>query len=139
VVKSGIRVARSVLALLVLVAGIASFGAMVLAQEFPFGMELTLDAAPMSGSKRVPRIEIGDDGGVQIDLWCKSATGRFSVANNSVIFIPGQIQDNGCPADRAAADDNLLAALSAVTGWKRQGDWLTLTGPRVLRFLLLTN
>ena len=37
------------------------------------------------------------------------------------------------------ADDNLLATLSEVTGWNRQGDRVTFTGPKPLRFLLLTN
>ena len=114
-------------------------GTQLRAQEFPFGMELTLDTAPMRGSKRVPRIEIGTNGEVQFDLWCKSATGQLSVASDSVVFVPGQVQDKGCPADSAAADDNLLAALSEATGWKRQGDRLTFTGARPLRFLLLTN
>jgi len=109
------------------------------AGDFPFGMGLTLDAAPMRGSKRVPSIEIGDNGEVQFDLWCKSVTGQLSVAGDSVVFVPGQVKDNGCPADRAVADDNLIAALSEATGWKRQGDWLTFTGPRPLRFQLLTN
>lgn len=102
-------------------------------------MGLTLDAAPMRGSKRVPLIEIGDNGAVQLDLWCKSATGQLSVAGDSVVFVPGQVKDNSCPTDRAAADDSLLAALAEATGWKRQGDWLTFTGPRPLRFQLLTN
>jgi hypothetical protein len=109
------------------------------AGDFPFGMGLTLDAAPMRGSKRVPSIEIGDNGEVQLDLWCKSATGQLSVAGDSVVFVPGQVKDNSCPPDRAAADDDLLAALSEATGWKRQGDWLTFTGPHPLRFQLLTN
>ena len=109
------------------------------AQEFPFGMDLTLDAAPMRGSKRVPRMEIGAQGEVQLSLWCKSGTGQFSVAADSVVFVPGAIQDNGCPPDRAAADDNLLAALADATGWKRQGDTLTFTGAHPLRFMMLTN
>lgn len=109
------------------------------AEDFPFGMELTLDAAPMRGSKRVPLIEIGNNGEVQLSLWCKSATGQLSVAGDSVVFVPGQIRDDGCPPDRAAADDSLVAALSEATGWKRQGDQLTFTGAKPLRFLLLTN
>jgi heat shock protein HslJ len=109
------------------------------AQEFPFGMELTLDAAPMRGSKRVPRMEIADNGQARIDLWCKSLTGQFSVAASSIIFVPGPVTDNGCPADRAAADDKLVAALSDATGWKRESDSLTLTGTQPLRFMLLTN
>lgn len=111
----------------------------LMAGEFPFGMGLSLDAAPMRGSKRVPSIEIGDNGEVQLLLWCKSATGQVSVAGESVVFVPGPVNDNNCPADRAAADDNLIAALSEATGWKRQGDWLTFTGPHPLRFQMLTN
>ncbi len=127
--------------LLTLVAATAAsfFASPAQAGDFPFGMGLTLDAAPMRGSKRVPSIEIGDNGEVQLDLWCKSATGQFSVAGDSVVFVPGQVKDNSCPADRAAADDNLLGALSEATAWKREGDWLTFTGPRPLRFQLLTN
>lgn len=131
--------AAPVLCGLVALATICGMLVPALAEDFPFGMEFTLDAAPMRGSKRVPRIEIGANGEVQLDLWCKSASGQFSVAGDSVIFVPGQVQDNGCPADRAAADDGLLSALSEATGWKRQGDQLTLTGTRSLRFLLLTN
>ena len=93
----------------------------------------------MRGSKRIPTIEIGDSGEVKLDMWCKSATGQLSVAGDSVVFVPGQIKDNNCPADRATADDNLLATLADATGWKRQGDTLTFTGPKPLRFLLLTN
>ena len=111
----------------------------VKAEDFPFGMRLTLDAPPMRGSKRVPLIEIGDSGEIRLELWCKSATGQLSIAGESVVFVPGPVQDSGCPADRAAADDSLLAAFSEATGWKRQGEWLTFTGPHPLRFQLLTN
>ena len=31
-------------------------------EEFPFGMVMTLDAARQPGSKRVPNMEIGDNG-----------------------------------------------------------------------------
>jgi META domain len=102
-------------------------------------MRLTLDAPPMRGSKRVPLIDIGDNGEVKLELWCKSAIGQLSIAGDSVVFVPGPVQDSGCSADRAAADDNVLAALAEATGWKRQGDWLTFTGPHPLRFQLLTN
>ncbi len=127
--------------LLILVAATAagSLVSVVKAEDFPFGMRLMLDAPPMRGSKRVPLIEIGDSGEGRLDLWCKSATGQLSIAGDSVVFVPGPTQDSSCPADRAAADDNLLAAFSEATGWKRQGDWLTFTGPHPLRFQLLTN
>ncbi|MFZ5738319.1 MAG: META domain-containing protein [Pseudomonadota bacterium] len=108
-------------------------------QEFPFGLEVTLDAPPKPGSKRIPNLEIGDKGGVRLELWCKGGTGQFSVAGNTVIFVPGAIEDRNCPADRAQADDALVAALAAVTTWSRQGDVVSFAGPQPLRFRLNTN
>lgn len=110
------------------------------AQEtFPFSSELMLDAAPMRGSKRIPNLEIGRNGEVIIELWCKGARGQFSVAGETVVFVPGPVEERGCPADRAAADDALLAALAEATTWRRQGDTLVLNGTRPLRFRLNAN
>lgn len=106
---------------------------------FPFGTELTLEALPQAGSKRIPNIEIGDNGEVVLELWCKGGKGQFSVAGNTVIFVPGQIQDRSCPQARAQADDDLVAALSSVETWKRQGEVLTLNGPKSLRFRTTGN
>ena len=107
--------------------------------EFPFGLEMTLDAARMPGSKRVPSLEIGDNGEVVLELWCKGGKGQFSVAGNTVIFVPGAMEDRPCPAERAQADDELIAALTDAATWKRQGDFVTLIGARTLRFRLNTN
>ncbi|MFC0242293.1 META domain-containing protein [Rhodopseudomonas telluris] len=109
------------------------------AGEFPFGLEMTLEAAPKPGSKRIPNIEIDDKGEARVELWCKGGTGQFSVAGNTVIFVPGSIDNRACPPDRAQADDALVAALSAATTWTRQGDYLTLSGGETLRFRLNTN
>ena len=103
-------------------------------EGFPFGAEMTLEALPQPGSKRIPNIEIGDNGEVVLELWCKGGKGQFSVAGNTVIFVAGQIQDRSCPPAKAQADDELVAALSAVETWKRQGDVLLLIGPKPLRF-----
>ncbi|HXH44361.1 MAG TPA: META domain-containing protein [Bradyrhizobium sp.] len=110
------------------------------AQEgFPFGTEMTLEALPQAGSKRIPNIEIGDHGEVVLELWCKGGKGQFSVAGNTVIFVPGQIEDRNCPPARAQADDELVGALSSVETWKRQGDVLMLIGPKPLRFRTTGN
>lgn len=110
------------------------------AQEgFPFGTEMTLEALPQAGSKRIPNIEIGDHGEVVLELWCKGGKGQFSVAGSTVIFVPGQIQDRSCQPAKAQADDDLVAALSSVETWKRQGDVLTLIGPKLLRFRVNGN
>ena len=69
-------------------------------------------------------------------MWCKGARGQFAVANDTVIFVPGPVDDRSCPADRAAADDALLAALADAATWRRQGDVLVLAGSRQLRFRL---
>jgi META domain len=72
-------------------------------------------------------------------LWCKGARGQFAVANDTVIYVPGPVDDRNCPADRAAADDALLAALADAATWRMQGDVLVLAGSRQLRFRLNTN
>jgi hypothetical protein len=108
-------------------------------EGFPFGFEMTLDALPQPGSRRIPTLEIGDHGEVKLDLWCKTGTGQFSVAGNTVIFVPGELQDGGCPAARAQADDDLVAALSEATTWRRRGDQVSFAGTKALRFHLNTN
>jgi hypothetical protein len=127
-------------ALVALAAATISVQAPAMAQEqFPFDSELTMDAAPMRGSKRIPNLSIGTDGAATLELYCKGARGQFSVAGDTVIFIPGPVEDRNCPADRAAADDGLLAALAAATTWKRQGEDITFAGSRPLRFHFNSN
>jgi hypothetical protein len=129
-VKQMVRAAAAV----VLMAGVAH------AEDgFPFGNEMTLEALPQPGSKRIPNIEIGDNGEVVLELWCKGGKGQFSVAGNTVIFVAGQIQDRSCPPAKAQADEDLVAALSSVETWKRQGEVLTLVGPKPLRFRMNGN
>ena len=106
---------------------------------FPFGLEITLDAARQPGSKRIPTLDIGDAGEVVLELWCKGGKGQFSVAGNTVIFVAGPLEDRSCPPARAQADDEIVAALSEAASWKRQGDFVSLVGPRTLRFRINTN
>jgi heat shock protein HslJ len=106
---------------------------------FPFGMEMTMDARPQPGSKRIPNLEIGDAGEVVLELWCKGGKGQFSVAGNTVIFVAGAMENRTCPPDRAQADDELIAALTDAATWKRQGDAISFIGTRTLRFRLNTN
>jgi META domain len=106
---------------------------------FPFGFEMTLDATPQPGSKRLPTLEIGDNGEATLELWCKGAKGQFSVAGNTVIFLAGPLQDRACPPAQAQADDELVSALSEAATWKRQGDLVSFIGTKPLRFRLNTN
>lgn len=106
---------------------------------FPFGTEMTLDAAPQPGSKRIPTLEIGDSGEAVLDLWCKSGKGQFSVANDTVIFVAAAMEDRGCTPARAQADDALLGILSDAATWRRQGDFVSFVGTRTLRFRVNTN
>lgn len=130
---------RSAVLVLALAAGAAATAQAQGAREFPFGAEMTLEAAPQPGSKRIPTLEIGDNGEAQLDLWCKSGRGQFSVANDSVIFVPGAMEDRGCTPAQAQADDALLAALADAQTWKRQGDFVSFIGATTLRFRLSTN
>ena len=107
--------------------------------EFPFGLEMTLDAARQPGSKRLPTLDIGDSGEATLELWCKGGKGQFSIAGNTVIFVAGPLEDRACPSARAQADDELVAALSEAATWKRQGDFVSFIGTKPLRFRLNTN
>ncbi len=124
---------------------LAAFAALMLttlpagAQEFPFGLEMTLDAPQMAGARRLPTLEIGENGEAKLDLWCKSGRGQFSVAGDTVIFMPGTIADNSCTPSLAQADDALIANLGAAANWKRQGDAISFIGPTTLRFRVNSN
>jgi len=118
---------------------VSNFGPSRAETGFPFGMEMTLIAQPQPGSKRIPDLDIGDNGEVVLELWCKGGKGQFSVAGNTVIFVPGPLQDRSCPPAKAQADDDLVAALSEATTWARQGDSVSFIGTRTLKFRLNTN
>ena len=135
-VKSAVRVAALAFAPLV---SLSAVNCVKAAEQFPFGMEMTLDAARLPGSKRVPDLDIGDHGEVVLELWCKGGKGQFSVAGNTVIFVAGQIEDRGCPANKAQLDDELVAALGEATTWNRQGDYVSFIGSKTLRFRINTN
>jgi hypothetical protein len=106
---------------------------------FPFGATLMLDAAPMRGSKRIPMLEIAENGVASIDLWCASARAQAVVADNSISISPGDLQNTQCEPDRQSRDAELLAALAQVTNWRRNGEAVELLGATPLRFRLMTN
>ena len=125
---------------LLLLVGTVLPSSLALANDgFPFGAEMTLDVDRQPGSKRIPNLEIGDNGEVILELWCKGGTGQFSVAGNTVIFAPGAMENRPCPPDRAQQDDELIAALAATGTWKRQGDLVSFVGAKTLRFRINTN
>jgi len=130
---------RGLLALgvgLVMVAGIACAAAQT---DFPFGREVLLDTKPMKGSKRVPSLDIAENGLAEIDLWCNSVKGQMVVAGDTITIITGAKTDRSCPPERMRGDEEVLAALNEVTNWRLEGDILVLTGARTLRFRVPTN
>jgi hypothetical protein len=106
---------------------------------FPFGTELMLDVEPLYGSKRIPMIEIEDDGSATIDLWCASVRASASVGESSITIVADQPQPAQCTPERQTGDQDLLTALSQVTNWRRDGEVLELIGPTTLRFRAMTN
>ena len=83
-------------------------------RAFPFDRELMLDTAPMPGSKRVPIIEIAENGAASIDLWCARARGQASIGGDSITIVAGPIEPAQCAPERQSGDENLLAALAQV-------------------------
>ena len=110
-----------------------------LAQDFPYDSELLLDVRPMPGSKRIPNMDVASNGTIALEMWCNRVEGQVVVAGETITVMTGQPTDRPCTPDRARADADLLAALTEVTSWRRQGGSVLLIGPRTLRFRLPTN
>ena len=108
--------------------------------QFPFESELILDVAPMRGSKKILNLDVDAKGGIAMEMWCNRVEGQFVVAADTVTVLTGKATQRQCPPERAAGDEQLLAALGQVTNWRRRGDTLELTGgPRPLKFKVPTN
>jgi heat shock protein HslJ len=107
--------------------------------DFPFGRELLLDAPPMKGSKRVPSLDIAENGTADIDLWCNTLKGQMVVAGDTITILTGAKTERACSPERQRGDEEVLAALTEATNWRFEGEVLTLIGPRPLRFRVPTN
>jgi hypothetical protein len=121
--------------------GLVWIAAPTLASEsvFPFGSELILEASPMHGSKRIPMIEIDDNGSASIDLWCSSLQAEATVGDGTISIVPQPVTPAQCSQERQDGDDELLASLAQVTNWRRKGDLIEFSGATTLRFRLMTN
>ena len=127
-------------ALLALAATLAAVSAGIAAERgFPYDGWLQLEAKPMKGSKRVPLLQIESKGEASFDLWCNTVPAQLVVADNTITIIMGSPTEKQCDPDRMQADQDLLAALQQVVGWRRQDDLLVLQGERSLRFRLSSN
>lgn len=142
---------RRLACLLAILVAIATVLPVRAAEPFPFGSELMLEVSPRPGSKRIPMLEIEDDGAASIDLWCTSLRGQVTMTDNSITIVPGApvslipgqaatgAQAAQCDPERQASDAALVSMLSQVTTWRRVGDVVELTGPTTLRYRLMTN
>ena len=125
--------------LTVAIALVADVALPAIAQEFPYERDLVFDARPMRGGKGVPILSIDSSGRAQIDLWCKRGQGEAIIAGDSITILIGAMREEACTAERAQADEDMIAALSGATNWSQRGDMVTLTGGKSLRFRLATN
>jgi len=107
--------------------------------NFPFDNELRLDTAPKRGSKRIPVLQVSSSGNIDILLWCVNGKGTAVLADNTITIVPTAMQDNKCTADQLATDESLLNDLTEITSWKREGEIVTFSGSKTLRFRMSTN
>ena len=107
---------------------------------FPFGSESTLEIAPLKGTKRLPTLDIDDNGVAELDLWCANMKVRLIVVADTITVVTGPKTERPCPPEQARADEEILTALAQVANWRLEEDTLVLTGgPTELRFRLHTN
>lgn len=117
------------------------------ADQFPFDQTLMLDVKPMAPVKRVPILTVEQNGNATIGLWCKTVRGRVELAGDTIKIeaeplpdgLPQYMVDGQCSDQRLAADQDTLAALAQVTGWRRQGGAVVLTGVTQLKFRPSSN
>jgi heat shock protein HslJ len=108
--------------------------------QFPYERDLVFDARAMRGGKRVPILSVDPSGRAQIDLWCKRGQGEAVVAGDTITILVGAMRDETCTAERAQADEEMIAALSQVTNWSLRGEIVTLSGASTtLRFRAASN
>jgi heat shock protein HslJ len=117
----------------------AAGGGLAQQDEFPFDGELILDVRPMPGSKRIPNMDIDAKGAIVVEMWCNRVDGQMVVAGDTITVMTGQPTDRPCPPERVQGDADFLDALNAVTNWQREGDFVRLIGPKMLRFRVPTN
>jgi hypothetical protein len=109
------------------------------ADAFPFDQELLLDTRPMPGSKRVPTLEVMENGSAVLDLWCASVKSQLVLAGDTVTILTGPKTPRACSPQAEQSDAALLASLEQVTTWRTVSDGVELRGPQTLRFLLSTH
>jgi hypothetical protein len=121
---------------------ILSSGLATAADQFPFDQELVLDAAPMRPAKRMPILTVEPNGHAKIDLWCRTVPARVEISDATIKIEAGPLPEDlpamqsagQCTPERMQADEEMLAALVQVTGWRREGEGVVLEGSRELKF-----
>jgi hypothetical protein len=114
----------------------------IAAEPFPFDQELLLDAAPMRPAKRMPLLTVESNGNARIDLWCRTVPARIEMSDTAMKIEAGRLPEGQpemmsagqCTPERMQADEELLAVLSQVSGWRRDGEGIVLEGPKTLKF-----
>ena len=117
-------------------------GAGIPAETFPFDRELLLEAPPMRPGKRMPILAVEPNGNARIDLWCRTVPARVDVSDATIKIEAGPLPEEmptmqsagQCTPERVQADEEFLATLTQMTGWRRLGDGIVLEGPKTLKF-----
>jgi hypothetical protein len=109
--------------------------------EFPFGAELMLEGESSRAHKRLPMIQVDEDGTTTLDLRCGSMRTQATVgADGSIAIAPGVRNNGQCDPERVASDDDLLDMMLHLTSWRREGDLVEFSGaPGTMRFRMMTN
>lgn len=121
---------------------ILSSGLATAADQFPFDQELLLDTAPMRPAKRMPILTVEPNGNAKIDLWCRTVLVQVEISDATIKIEAGPLPEDlpamqsagQCTPERMQADEEMLAALVQVTGWRREGEGVVLEGSGELKF-----
>lgn len=117
------------------------------AEPFPFDQDFLLDAAPMRPGKRMPGLNVEQNGNARIDLWCRTVTARVEISDTAIKVEADSLPENPpdmqsagqCTPERMQADEELFATLAHMTAWRREGEDIVLEGSKPLRFRLSSH
>ena len=132
------------------IGALAAAATTALAQSFPLGQVLVLDAPRIGALKRLPVITTESDGTATIDLWCQTVAARLTVEGAGVRIetaplpqaLPQYMSTGQCSDERMQADVTFLQTLTQATTWQRRGDHVSFGGPdgaAALRFSLSSH
>jgi hypothetical protein len=90
----------------------------------------------------MPVLTVEPNGNARVDLWCRTVSAQIEISDTAMKIdagplpegLPEMMSAGQCTPERVQADEELLAELTQITGWRPEGEGVVLEGPKTLKF-----